>query len=243
MRIRISKRGQGFTLIEIMFALAMFGMIVAVIYSSWAVIVRGSKTGLEAAAAVQRSRMAMRTLENALTCTCSYAGDIEYYAFLAENGDDASLSFVAHLPDSFPRGGKFGGYNTRRVTFSLEPGADSGKRFVLRQSPVLMDLDQDEKEYPVVLARNVKEFSMEFWDKTAKEWVDEWTQTNQLPLLVKVTMQFGGKDPYGPPRDEVTRIISLPSSMVQSAWQMPGYRGGPPNPNRSLVIPSPGGVR
>ena len=243
MKISASRIARGFTLIEIMFALVLLGMIVAAIYSSWAVIVRGSKSGLEAAASVQRSRMAMRTLENALTCTCAFAGDIEYYAFVADNGSDASLSFVARLPESFPRSGKFDGYEIRRVTFSLEPGADSGKLFVLRQSPVLMDLDKVEKEYPVVLARNVKEFSMEFWDKRSQEWVEDWTQTNQLPLMVKVTMEFTGKDPYSQTKEEVTRIISLPSSMVQSAWQMPGYGGGPPNNNRSLTIPSPGGVR
>ena len=235
MRIRTQKITRGFTLIEIMFALFLFGLIVAAIYSSWMAIVKGAKTGLAAAAIVQRSRMAVRTLENALTCTRSFAADLEYYSFLAENGSDASLSFVARLPDSFPRSGKFEGFNVRRVTFSLEPGPDSGKQFVLRQNLLLMDMDKVEKEHPVVLARNVKEFAMEFWDKKAQEWVDEWTLTNQLPQMVKITLQFTGNDPYSPVKDEVTRIVSLPSVMVQAGWQMPG--AGQPQPRPQPVQP------
>jgi prepilin-type N-terminal cleavage/methylation domain-containing protein len=148
-----TRSSRAFTLLEIMFALLLLGMVVAAVYSSWMIIVRGSKSGLDAAAMAQRSRMAMHTIENALTCTRAFGGDIEYYCFLAENGDDASLSFVARLPASFPRSGKFGDCSVRRVTFSLEPGSDSGRRLVLRQSPVLLEPDQDEMEHPVVLAR------------------------------------------------------------------------------------------
>ena len=85
---------------------------------------------------------------------------------------------------------------------------------------------------------------MEFWDKRAQEWVDEWTQTNQLPQMLKVTLEFTGGDPLSPYRNEVTRLIALPSVMVQPGWQMPGYNGGPPN-NRNLAQPpqTQGGVQ
>ena len=86
-------------------AIFLFGMVVAAIYSSWNAVVRGSQAGLKAAATVQRSRVAMRTLEDALTCARSFTSDPEYYGFEAENGDDALMSFVARLPESFPRGG------------------------------------------------------------------------------------------------------------------------------------------
>ena len=229
----MNKRSRGglraFTLIEIMVALFLLGLVVAAVYSSWMAIIRGSKVGLKAAAEVQRSRVAMRTLEDALTCARSFTADYEYYGFIAENGTDASLSFVARLPESFPRSGKFGDLAVRRVTFSLEQGLDSQRELVLRQNPLLMDLDVDEQEHPVVLAKDVKKFEMEFWDGRSQDWLDEWTQTNQLPQMVKLTLQFGGAATKA--GSELTRVVALPSMAVAPVLQVPGM---PPRPAPGL---------
>jgi len=212
------RRPAGFTLLEIMVALALLGLIVTAVYSSWMAIVRGSRVGLNAAAAAQRSRLAVQTLEEALTAARSFAGDARYYGFVAENGSDASLSFVARLSDSFPRGGRFGDFNVRRVTFSLESTPESGKELVLRQNPILMDMDIDEKEHPVVLARNVKSFEMEFLSERSPEWQDEWLETNQLPAMVKVTLRLTAEGSSQVTK-EVTREIALPAITVLPEWQ------------------------
>ena len=89
---------RAFTLIEILVAIAIFAVVLAAIYSSWTAILRASKVGLEAAAQVQRERIAARTIEQALEATRSFAADWRHYGFVAENGEDATLSFVARLP-------------------------------------------------------------------------------------------------------------------------------------------------
>jgi len=221
-------RMRGFTLLEILVAMSIFGLVLAAIYSSWMAIVRGSQTGLRAAAAAQRSRIAIHTLEEALTSARSFAADIQYYNFFAENGSEARLSFVARLSRSFPRSGKFGDFDVRRVTFSVEPGPDYSKQLVLRQNLLLMDMDVDEKEHPVVLAKNVKDLKMQFWDLPSGDWLDEWTQTNQLPPLVKITLQLGGNDPNSSQvQQQITRIVGLPAITVRSGWQTPAAQGGP----------------
>ena len=230
MKTGAERTARGFTIIEIMVAMSILALIVAAVYSSWMAIVRGSKTGLEAAAAVQRSRIAVQTLDQALTSARSFAADIQYYGFLAENGAGAWLSFVAKLPESFPRSGRFGDYDVRRVTFSLEAGPDSDKQLVLRQNPLLMDMDIDEQEHPIVLAKNVKAFEMLFWDAHSGDWTDEWTQTNQLPQLMAITLRLGGKNNDTRQAErEVIRIISLPSVTVLPGWQAPGPQ--PPGPH------------
>ena len=231
---------QGFTIIEIMTAMMIFGMIVAAIFSTWSALMRGSAAGNHAAATAQRSRVALRTIEDALGSARSFAADVQYYTFDAENGNEPYLSFVSYLPPSFPRSGRFGEFNVRRVTFSVESGDSNSKQLVLRQAPVLMDMDEDEQNYPVVLANDVKKFEMEFWDKQKADWLDEWTQTNQIPQMVKFRMQLGG-DPT-----ELTRVVSLPSITVQSMWQIPGstlggqgYRaGGSGGINNGFRLPS-----
>jgi hypothetical protein len=95
----------------------------------------------------------------------------------------------------------------------------------------------DEKNHPVVLARNVLEFKFMLWDEQQNDWVDQWTQTNQLPRGVIVTLRLADTARFGSAQEEITRIISLPAAGVQPIWQMP--RGMPGAPG----VPGPGGVQ
>jgi len=228
-----------FTLVEILVAIGLFSMVLAAIFSSWTAILRASKTGLDAAAAVQRSRIVMRTLEDSLLCAQSFGGrNQRYYGFVAENGSEATLSFASRLPESFPRSRKFGDLHVRRVTFAVEPGPETGRQLVLRQSPLLMDYDRDEQEHPLILARYVTEFQMEFWDTRSKEWVDEWKQTNQLPKLVKFSLKLADNAAsIHKPQQEIVRIVNLPATTVQPVWQMPGGGQGRPNQPSATNLP------
>jgi hypothetical protein len=221
-------------------------MIIAAIFSSWTAILRGKRVGLDAAAAVQRSRIVIRTLEDSLASAQCFVLNAQYYGFVAENGQEASLSFVARLSKSFPRGGRFGDFDVRRVTFSVEPGPENDRQLVLRQNSVFTEMDIDEKEHPLVLAKNVRAFQLEFWDTKTSDWTDEWTQTNQLPKLVRVTLKLAD-NLQSSKAQEVTRIISLPAVAVQPGWQMPmlppgsGQPGAVPPGSRPGQLGLPGG--
>jgi type II secretion system protein J len=243
---RPSRLFRGFTLVEILIAMAILAMVLAAIYSTWTAILRASKVGKDAAAAVQRARMAGRTIEEALGSTLSFIQNQVYYAFVAKNGSEASLSFVTRLSPSFPRAGKFSGLDVRRVTFSVEQASGGARQLVLRQTPLLMDLDPDEKNRPVVLATNVKEFKSEFWDPRLEDWIDEWKQTNRLPIMVKVTIKLADSQFSTQVREQITRIVSLPAVAVQPIWQMPrnlpvpGVPGNPALPNQpNPAVPNP----
>ena len=99
---RIANRKRGFTLLEILVSIAILGMILLTIYSTWMMILRADRAGKYAAAEAQRERMASRTIEEALSCVQSFNESLQYYGFVADNGDE-TLSFVARLPSSFPR--------------------------------------------------------------------------------------------------------------------------------------------
>jgi prepilin-type N-terminal cleavage/methylation domain-containing protein len=219
------RRERGFTIIELITAMVIFSMIVAAIFTTYMAVMNGAMAANRAAATAQRSRVALRTLEEALGATQSFTADSQYYVFDAENGTEPYLSFVASLSPSFPRSGRFPGFNIRRVTFAVEPGPVWGKRLVVRQNPILVDLTEEEQSYPLVLANDVRKFEMQFWDRKKTDWLDEWTDTNQLPQMVKFTVQFGGGDSQSPAGDEITRIVALPSVAVQPQWQAPGAIG------------------
>ena len=227
-----SKR-RAFTLIEIMLAIMIFSMVLAAIYSTWILILRSTKVAQEAAAQVQRQRIAVRTIEDSLMCIQSFQASIQYYTFIVQNGDTPELSFVARLPDNFPRNGRFGDFNLRRLTYTIEPDADAalGNDLMLRQNPILMDMDQDEQNFPLVLAHNVKGFAVECWDTNALDWTEEWDNTNFIPPMVRVTLALGGKrndSSVSAQELDIARVIAIPSAMLPSVLQTgtPGGGGG-----------------
>jgi prepilin-type N-terminal cleavage/methylation domain-containing protein len=239
-----------FTLVEILVAMGIFSLVLASIYSTWTAILRASKVGQDAALAVQRARIAGRTIEESLVSAQSFAmteqANPEFYSFDFQNGGEAYLAFTSRLAKSFPRSGKFGDFDVRRVIFSVEPSPDHGRQLVLRQRPVLMDMDIDEREHPIVLAKNVREFKIVAWDtrnnSSPDPWVEEWTRTNELPEMVKITLKLADNAHTTVVRDEVTRIVSLPGMTVQPGWQpysgRGALRGGAANPNPN---PNPAG--
>ena len=192
------------------------------------------------------SALAIRVFEDSLGSAQSFAANLPYYYFDAENGDSPVLSFVARLSKSFPRSGKFGDLDLRRVTFSLEAGPEGGRQLVLRQWPIVMEPDQDEKEHPIVLAKNVKGMEMQFWDsnKNPPEWVDVWEgpKTNQLPRLVMLTLKLADNPHSSQVTEEITRIISLPAMTVQPIWQGPRASGGRPEPRAHPGMPGTPGM-
>jgi type II secretion system protein J len=228
-------------LIEIMVAIAIFAILVAAVYSTWVLILKSSQVGQEAAAQVQRQRIAVRTIEDSLTCIQSFQASIQYYSFIVQNGDQPELSFVARVPDIFPRNGRFDS-DLRRLTFTVEPDADSGgKNLMLRQNEILKDMDGDEQAAPLVLARNVKDFLIEC-GTNGVDWTDEWDNTNSIPPMVRVTLMLGGNATGNSgPTLAITREIAVPSGtmprIVQTGSPL-GVGGATTRP-----IPIPNGIR
>lgn len=215
---------RAFTLIEIMVAMTIFTVIIVAIYSTWMSIVRGAKSGQEAAMAAQHSRIAMRTIEDALLTSQLYTENIQHYNFVADTSDPkfAWLSFVSRLPSTFPGSGLFGDEVVRRVTFSVEPDAEGVPQLVMSQIPLLLVTNADISAYPITLAREVSLFVVEFWDTQLGDWTDELLTTNQLPKMVRVSLGIGhAKNSPSQPAEIASRIVALPSIAVTPDIQQP----------------------
>ena len=232
-----------FTLVEIIISIGILGMVMVAIYASWTSILRGKKAGEVAAVEAQRSRIAVSAIEAALVGIQMFDANIGHYSFETDTtGDFAMMSFVSRLPASFPGSGLFGDQVLRRVTFSVEV-TNSEKQLVMRQMPMLQPLMKGEEAYPLVLARNVNLFTMEFWDARRNEWTDQWLFTNQLPKRVRVALAHGGsKDGHSSKAPEIViRDVALTSIKVPREWQFTGGVGVPgQNPNaRTNLNPNP----
>jgi len=216
---RLAKRRgrSAFTLIEILIALSIFALIITGIYTSWTAIHRATRIGLEASADAQRKRIAMRALEQSLGSVKYFLANETNYTFIAEGrGDSTFLSFVSHLPETFPRSALFEYQPMRRVNFSVEPGTNGLGRLVLRQQPFLYEANIDDLENPLVLANDVVAFNVEFLPDGAEEWEEEWLYTNELPVMAHVTLSFQ----HGEAVFENHKLIALASSAVPQEFQL-----------------------
>ena len=240
--MRLSRRN-AFTIVEVLLAVSIFSLIILGIYATWNVVVQGSRAGVSAAASAQRARISIRAIEDALLTVQMFNANVSHYAFQADvSGDYGSLSFVSHLPASFPGVGRYGDQFVRRVSFSVEPGDNRQNNLVMRQGPMLVVGDQDFEPYSLVLAKDVTLFAFEFYDQQRNEWVQEWNQTNQLPKIVKVAIGLGQAGKSGQPQDLVIKTVAIPATAVQPEWQSSGPGGaiGRPGPGAGQPPPQPG---
>lgn len=237
---------RAFTLLEVMIAIMIFAMVLTAVYATWIAVLRGEKAGAKAAAETQRSRIAIRALEDAFLSAVMYAENPKYYYFIAESsGDMGGVSMVSRLPASFPGVGRYGDQTVRRVSFSIHSGSDGGQELVMAQAPMLLDTNSSSTAaYSLVLARDVSLFTLDFWDMRKSEWVSEWIATNQLPRLVRISLGLGKVG--GKPQDVVSRVVALPSMSVAGVQGgpipglpggLPGVPGGPGLPGQSPLVP------
>jgi type II secretion system protein J len=229
----------GFTMIEIMVAIAIFTFVMAAIYSTWSAVLRGSRTGMRAVTEVQRMRIATRALEESLGSAVMYVDNAKYYTFATDtSGSAAYISFVARLPASFPGSGLFGDQQLRRVCFYVQDG-----NLMLRQAPLLEATKKIGKPYEIALAPNVTLFDMEFYDGMANKWFAEWMSTNQLPKMVRIALSFSPTTEGRRPENITIRSIPLGGYAITRGGA--GVMGGSGNalaPNLRGNLPR-GGAR
>lgn len=203
-----------FTLVELLVAIVVFGLVVSILYGTWTLILRGNESALKLAGEAQRIRMAARTIEDALVSAVYFSQNPSHYSFNVDtSGKFAAMSFVGHLGESFPGSGYFDGERVRRVTFLVESGKEGKSELKLYQNSMLAaGLEQDQGLYPLILARDVSQFTLDFFDPQKGEWLQEWVYTNQLPRIVRVTLGIGhGSRGSKAPDELICRLIRLPA--------------------------------
>lgn len=215
-----------FTILELMLSLGIFAMILTAIYMTWISILKGSKAGLTAAAEVQRSRIAMRTIEDAFNGTEYFVANMKYYMFFADtSGDFAEVSLATRVPDGFlgAQQTKLMNQNVRRVSFYTRPGTDGMRELMMTEVPILAATNNGYEPYTIRLAKDVTHFQLAFFDPQKGEWLDEWKQTNQLPKMVQIALSLGHKvGGVTKPDDVAYSLVALPSVGVG-----PDVQGGP----------------
>ncbi len=140
---------------------------------------RSTQVAQDVAAQAQRQRVTLRTIGDSLMGIQSFQASPQYYSFIVENGECAGLEFRRAAAGDFSAQRQICQPEHRarfqsapRHLFAGSRRRTAKKTWCCARTPVLMDMDQDEQKYPLVLARNVRKFTIECWDTNKLEWAD-----------------------------------------------------------------------
>jgi general secretion pathway protein J len=184
----------GFTLLEMVMALVIFGMIAAVVYSAFYFGHRAVTSGERAADENQRMRLAEEMLGRQLRSTVYYCAkhDEEDVAFFLGAAD--GMSFVTSAPQSR------GGTGLVVVTYRLVDGKLVVEERANFTPDDLYDPPRDAHVDSAVLLDGFTSFRFEYLPREERDlgWSDKWDARDEdiLPATVRVTVDglayFGG---------------------------------------------------
>ncbi|MFC1452863.1 prepilin-type N-terminal cleavage/methylation domain-containing protein [Verrucomicrobiota bacterium] len=215
---------KGFTLVELLLALAILAGASAVTYMSFSAGILAWKKGLALSDSLSHADFIMEQLVMGLRSAYFPEGnsrDDRYGFWLEDNGDGSrsgdEISWVKLGSALVGEECTFLGV-PHRVRLTIEPDEDGEDAVAVRAWRVLGQVEDFEPNdvEPIFLSRGVTGFNCrprdpedEDYDDAEFEWMDEWEDTNKIPTFVEVSIFMepldDGEDPV-----EVKRIVEIP---------------------------------
>ncbi len=188
----MNRPARGFTLIEVLIAMTLFGLIMLMAYS-------GLRTGSRAVASgedlVDRSnhlrivhQFVRRQLSLAMPLSITPEDAIDEDELVYFEGDDRMIHFAGPMPGYLSSGGA----HEQRIF--VEPGPNGFE--LLFEHKVLSRGDEefeDEERDPVVLLSGIRRAEINFLlldEDGEQEWLSEWEETSQLPVAIRVELEL-----------------------------------------------------
>jgi general secretion pathway protein J len=204
----------GFTLVELLVALALFSLLVTVLFNNVHFGLQAWKHGGARAEDVQHMMASQELLRRMI-------GDI-YPMYVADAapridfvGTKDALSFLASAPASANTGGRY------RLKLSVErrSGEDD---LVLSAIPELaQDTSMSTK---TVLLRDVDHAEFSYFGRPTGErnpqWIESWSKRIEMPALVRVRVGFRSGDPRSWPELVVASRLTADVSCVYDPLTM-----------------------
>ena len=230
----MKKKQSAFTLVETIVSIAILSIVLAMVYGVFFSVARSTVAGTEASVEVQRQRMALKTIEDALSGLVYYEQSKEQYSFLADTTifDYPSISFVSRVPPGFLGNKEFGSQRLRRITLQVEDDEYLGRSLVMYQEALMQPINTQDIQEPKrwVLGPNLDQFYIVFWSTINNQWVNEWTETNSVPSRLKFELAYKRADGEAARIEEIQKreIIVFSESITQAMQNppLPQARGG-----------------
>ncbi len=223
---RSTSQRSGFTLLEIMLAVTILGLLVIAVSSVWSAGLSGWKRSHGLTETLQRQRITLESLGNLVQSAVYFQNSHQLYAIRGEHdplGSD-SISFVTASDELLaPNEATLAGL--RRVTIRLQQESDASPALIIENAPALQPTDKNIVNAPRVLAQGVTGFNVRY-RTVSGEWKNQWEQTDKMPSGIEFLVAFAPANDRGPAQI-VSRKIDLPAARLADTYQPPGTEPGP----------------
>lgn len=211
----------GFTIIEILIAVAMGAMVLAAVYGAYHMVVKTTMNYSKVSDIYQTARVVLDTMAKEISGAYQplfaeegkmFVGEDEWYGGF----ENDSLSMVTTT--SIMGAEDEAGYDTYEVKYFRGQGSDDGL-LIMSTSPYFNLEEPFAEMEETILADNVRSLDFKYYDGT--EWLDSWggeesvvtsnESDEDLPILpygVKVTVSIGLEGEKNP--EKFSTVISLP---------------------------------
>ncbi len=194
---RVNNNANGFTLIEVLIALTLLGVMMTLLMTTFRAGTRSWSAGESLSAATGNQFIVQNFLrlylENARPVVDDFTEENE--SEFSFSGDKHAVIFVAGLPANQDRGGLW------RFALGLEKNGRTNDLVVLVE-PFYPDIDDDaELSETLTLLSDVKTFDISYFGKDEvtsqdEDWNDDWEDKNELPSLIKIDLQVENQKPW-----------------------------------------------
>ena len=181
-----SRRPRGFTLVEVMLATVLLAAGLALAFATLSAATRTATRGEAMAQRSERERSVENFLRKRLIGIRPVPFAVDNSSGLPQRfmGEPTRMRFVADLPDYLGRGGPY----------LHELAIEDDGRLTLALTMVLAGttVEEPEPRPPELLAEGLKSAQFRYRamaeDGAMGDWEDRWKATDQLPMLIEVTM-------------------------------------------------------
>jgi prepilin-type N-terminal cleavage/methylation domain-containing protein len=204
-------RRTGFTMIELLVALAIFSFVAAMSGGIFWSITKSWNRGGEMLEQLQYGEFAMEQLVTALRGAAWFPSKPEAFGFWLDDRGGTSktaaneISWVTSGTAFLPPDSPFQ-HGLHRLSVTVE-GAGEQRGLTVRAWPHLAEEDQRNVDSWLV-SPGVDGFSCEWYDFDEERWTQDWEETNSLPKLVRVTLTMQKRKDFDE-NLELQRLVEL----------------------------------
>lgn len=183
-----SKAAAGFTLVEVLIAIALLATVSAMVFGSLLTTTRLVEAGRDRAAQEQTIRRVLRVMADEISLS-TYDKPFPWAGIngMLEGQPADTLAFLAMSDGT-------GGVTSETIRVVYTRDGDRLMRFAKKNLYGLTDESLDQLE----LADRVKGFNVRYFDGQSRLWIDEWPAATKSPkaLLLEVTFQQSDEPPW-----------------------------------------------
>lgn len=192
---------QGFTLIEVLIAMTLLSVMMALLFGAMKICADSWEKGESKVADVSEVAAVYNFFQRHLTAVVplsdSLTSDVNFGESFAFQGEAHKLQFLSSFPASAGQTG------LQLITLQAEQDGDKGEKIIVSLTPFYpaaagANWDDEKKATEVDILKRVKHFELRYFgdpDQTGTpDWYPEWSLREFHPRLVKISIALADKD-------------------------------------------------